>query len=106
MGSMTAKEVRLGQVWRDNNRRTPGRELEVIGIHGNEATVKVVAHPKKSVIGKWQKIRLDRFTKARNCGYSLVKDAVPQASQPEAGVVPQEGTTPGVVVEPRKEATA
>lgn len=105
MGSMTAKEVRLGQVWRDNNRRTPGRELEVIGIHGNEATVKVVAHPKKSVIGKWQKIRLDRFLKPRNSGYTLISEAVP-AETPEAGVVPQEGTTPGVVVEPRKEATA
>lgn len=106
MGSMTVKEVKLWQVWGDNDRRVKGRQLQVIVIHGNEATVKVIAHPKKERVGSWTKIRLDRFTKARNCGYSLVKDAVPQASQPEAGVVPQEGTTPGVVVEPRKEATA
>lgn len=105
MGSMTVKEVKLWQVWGDNDRRVKGRQLQVIVIHGNEATVKVIAHPKKERVGSCTKIRLDRFLKPRNSGYTLISEAVP-AETPEAGVVPQEGTTPGVVVEPRKEATA
>ena len=89
MNSVT--EVRVGQVWADNDHRYLGRQVEILSIDGGVATVKVVAHPKSQrMIGKKSKIRAVRFLRARNSGYTIVATApkpVPAApTQPERQV--------------------
>lgn len=73
-------DVRVGQVWADNDPRSVGRTLEVVAVDSTHATCKVltgrlpevnngfVSTPVKST-----RVRLDRFRPTAT-GYKLVKD--------------------------------
>lgn len=60
--------VTIGQVWRDNDKRTSYfRDMQVISIDGDKATVRNVR------TGKLSKIRLNRF-KPNSTGYKLIRE--------------------------------
>jgi hypothetical protein len=79
---MNSIEVRVGQVWRDNDKRACGRKVRVVEIDGTHAVVEL--HQARSVghqgakPGRRTRIRLDRFRPTAT-GYVLVQDA--EASQ-------------------------
>lgn len=60
-------EVKIGQIWRDNDKRHTTRLVEVIAIVGDRAVVFNPATEKRT------KIMLKRF-KPTSQGYVLVKD--------------------------------
>lgn len=60
-------EVKVGQIWKDNDKRHPTRLVEIVSISSDKASV---INPET---GKKSKIRLDRF-KPNATGYILVKD--------------------------------
>lgn len=66
-------EVRVGQVWADNDPRSEGRKVRIIHVDGTHATVGP-ADPKAR--GRATRIRLDRF-KPTSTGYRLIQDAEP-----------------------------
>lgn len=59
-------EVEVGQVWRDNDRRTKGRLRVVIAIVGGKAQVKDV---KDNGRATW--VSLERFYRKRANGFEL-----------------------------------
>jgi desulfoferrodoxin (superoxide reductase-like protein) len=61
-------EVRVGQIWRDNDKRNYTRWVEVVSIEGEKATVINLETRKQT------RISLKRF-KPNATGYVLVKDA-------------------------------
>jgi len=67
MQSRLPAQVRVGQVWEDNDPRHsfPRRKITVLSIEGDRAVVQ--SGPRKT------KIRLDRF-RPTNTGYRLVED--------------------------------
>jgi hypothetical protein len=60
-------EVRVGQIWRDNDKRNYTRRVEVVSIEGEKATVINLETRKQTIIS------LKRF-KPNATGYVLVKD--------------------------------
>lgn len=71
-------DVRPGQIWRDNDRRSVGRTVRVLSVDATHANVELVtprdgghrgARP-----GRQSRIRLDRFRPTAT-GYRLVQDA-------------------------------
>ena len=86
---MTAPEVRVGQVWADNDVRSEGRTLRVVSIVGDKARCEVVTnshgvqrrldnpaldwYQPRDRRGQNTSIALRRF-KPTKTGYRLVKD--------------------------------
>jgi hypothetical protein len=70
-------EVRLGQVWADNDRRCAGRRLRVVGLDSDpptprsSATVVRVDATGRQVADRRIRIRVDRF-RPTSTGYRLV----------------------------------
>lgn len=64
-------EVRVGQVWADNDSRSEGRKLMVMAITDGKAICSVAWPDNKT--RKRTAIRLDRF-KPTSTGYRLVSD--------------------------------
>lgn len=62
-------DVKVGQVWEDNDPRTYKRPLRVLSLDDTHATVQ-----SPSGMGRVTRIRLDRF-KPTSTGYRLIKDA-------------------------------
>lgn len=62
-------DIRVGQVWKDNDKRSAGRRVRVVEVNFTHA---VVQDP--SGRGRRTEIRLDRF-KPTSTGYRLVEDA-------------------------------
>lgn len=75
---MAEVEVRVGQVWADNDKRSEGRRLRVDEVSSTHATVTPVdvhGQPTPSVLrARRTRIRLDRF-KPTATGYRLVEEA-------------------------------
>lgn len=72
-------DVRVGQVWEDNDPRITGcrRQIKVLEIKVKNGAIKaVVQHP--SGLGAKTRIRIDRF-RPTSTGYRLVQD-VPRQS--------------------------
>jgi hypothetical protein len=81
-------EVRVGQVWADNDHRANGRQVTVLAIIsefvGEELVdFALVAQNKARQVrkpgeqnrpGRRTRIRLDRFRPSRKTGYTLVSD--------------------------------
>jgi len=71
-------EVRVGQVWADNDKRSEGRHVKVVFLDGTHAWV-VRCSPTGRVFTNARgnaaktRIRLDRF-KPTSTGYRLVED--------------------------------
>jgi hypothetical protein len=78
-------DVRVGQVWQDNDPRENGRYLRIIDVDASRATVRRVAYNETDGIAadlpgvRATRIRLDRF-RPTSAGYRLVQDA-PEASR-------------------------
>ena len=78
----SAPDVRVGQVWADNDWRSKGRRVRVDAIGPGPginarfayASCTVVAHPDARVIGKKTEIRVNRF-KPTSTGYVLVQES-------------------------------
>lgn len=76
-------EVRVGQIWSDNDKRAHGRQIRVVEVHKRHAVVELVnqrgrpahGHEDKQLAepGRRTTIRLDRF-KPTSTGYRLVQD--------------------------------
>ena len=62
-------QVKVGQVWKDNDKRSLGRELTVVEIAGDYAKC-------KATTGKVTRVRLSRF-RPTSTGYALVSDVPP-----------------------------
>jgi hypothetical protein len=73
-------EVKPGQVWADNDRRSEGRHVKVIAIERlhRQAVVRACSPLGNFTGARVTRIRLDRF-KATSTGYRLVQDA-PEAT--------------------------
>lgn len=69
MSAATAPEVRVGQIWADNDKRSAGRIVTVLAVNGRHATV-------RSNFGKTTSVLLNRFRPTAT-GYRLVKDVTP-----------------------------
>ncbi len=79
-------EVRVNQVWADNDKRSEGRQVRVVGLDATHATVELVDQRGRAWIGlrpgeepraqpgRRTRIRLDRF-RPTSTGYRLVQDA-------------------------------
>jgi hypothetical protein len=77
-------EVRVGQVWADNDKRAVGRRVLVIGVDATHATVELCSqrgrpargheHAQVAEPGRRTRIRIDRF-RPTSTGYRLVLDA-------------------------------
>ncbi len=65
---MTARapEVRGGQVWADNDKRSTGRTITILDVDSRRATV-------KSNFGRTSNVLLARF-RPTSTGYRLIKD--------------------------------
>ena len=73
-------EVKVGQVWADNDPRSVGRTIKVIAIGTHSArceTLTPVEGSSRDSVGKTRMVALDRFRPTTN-GYRLIKD-VPSA---------------------------
>ncbi len=68
-------EVKVGQVWADNDKRSAGRHVKVIGIEPvyKQAVVRPAAPDGRLIGARVTRIRLTRFRPTSN-GYRLVKD--------------------------------
>jgi hypothetical protein len=62
-------DVKLGQVWADNDKRAKGRRVLVVGLDATHATCS--NHPQD--FGRRYRIRLDRF-RPTSTGYRLESD--------------------------------
>jgi hypothetical protein len=60
-------EVKIGQIWKDNDKRTNDRQLEIIGFAEDKAVVCNIKTKKTT------KVSLTRF-KPNATGYLLIKD--------------------------------
>lgn len=76
----TTPDVRVGQIWAANDRRTAGRKLKVVAIepahydNGRPIPTKAVVHNMNAAPDKgFTRIRLDRF-QPTSSGYKLVQD--------------------------------
>jgi len=68
-------DVKVNQVWADNDPRVPWRKIRVDKIVRGYAMVTVVENPTQTnSVGKRRKIRLDRF-RPTSTGYRLVSEA-------------------------------
>lgn len=71
--------VRVGQIWQDCDRRSPGRYLRVIDLDAGRAVVRQIAYNPVDRIAaelpgcRPTRIRLDRFRPTAT-GYRLVED--------------------------------
>jgi hypothetical protein len=59
-------EVRIGQLWKDNDPRVPNRYLKILDVKDGYAYARVLA-------GKQTKIKLSRF-KPTSTGYILISE--------------------------------
>ncbi|MGI5274718.1 DUF6354 family protein [Nonomuraea sp. CA-218870] len=71
--------VRPGQVWMDNDKRSEGRRVRVIEVDDTHATVvgvdiRGLPDSRNRVAARRTRIRLDRF-RPTSTGYRLVADA-------------------------------
>lgn len=74
---MPAQEVKIGQVWADNDERSKPRKIKVIDLTETHAIVETVEFSRYAQMGggrKHSRIRLDRFNPNRMTGYTLVED--------------------------------
>lgn len=62
-------EVKVGQIWKDNDKRVGDRQIEVIAINDSEGKAVVV----NLVTKKATKVSLKRF-RPISTGYTLIKD--------------------------------
>jgi hypothetical protein len=68
-------EVKPGQIWADNDKRSKGRRIRVLEVGQYHAIVRDAdATPGAWPPGRKTRIRLDRF-KPTSTGYRLVQDA-------------------------------
>jgi len=68
-------EVKVGQVWADNDPRSDGRTVKVIAVNQTKAVCEVLtdgANTRRSQVGRITRIGLHRF-KDTASGYKLVK---------------------------------
>lgn len=68
--------VAVGQEWESTDRRTPGRRVRVVSLHGASAIVEATAPSTKSGSGSFKpgrrtEVRLDRF-RPTSTGWKLV----------------------------------
>lgn len=72
---MTTPAVRVGQIWRDNDKRAKGRHVKVVEVDGTHATVALwmtrSASSNTAMPGRRTRIRLDRF-RPTSTGYTLI----------------------------------
>ncbi len=64
-------EVEVGQVWKDDDIRSPNRTFKIEAIGSNAADVRVLTADNNTV-GRIYTIRLDRFKPSKR-GYTLVE---------------------------------
>jgi hypothetical protein len=72
-----AQEVRVGQVWADNDPRSAGRTLRVFFVtstHAGCQVLSVARNVSERQVGKTTTISLSRF-KPNSTGYRLITDA-------------------------------
>lgn len=78
----TPTTVRVGQIWRDNDKRGYGRHVKVIEVDATHATVSLwmtrSASSNTAKPGRLTRIRLDRF-RPTSTGYVLVRDTEEQS---------------------------
>lgn len=71
-------EVRVGQIWQDNDPRADGRTIRIVEVDATHATVELVSQRavghQQAKPGRRSRIRLDRF-RPTSTGYRLVEDA-------------------------------
>lgn len=76
-------EVKVGQVWADNDKRAEGRKVRVVAVDTTHATVELIDLRGRAALrkpderaepGRQTRIRLDRF-KPTSTGYRLDTDA-------------------------------
>lgn len=75
---MSTVEVKPGQVWADNDPRTPGRTIRVEKVEGDRATCTVLTPATNSHLdstGRTTTVALSRFRPTRT-GYKLISDNV------------------------------
>lgn len=75
-------EVKIGQVWADNDKRANGRQVRVVGFVTEGGTDYALVEQNKARQvrkpgeqnrpGRRTRIRLDRFNPRRQTGYTLV----------------------------------
>lgn len=69
-------EVKEGQIWADNDRRSRGRTLKVLRVEAEHALCEVLTdgpYPHRSAVGRTTSIRLSRF-KPNSTGYRYLRD--------------------------------
>jgi len=68
-------DVKVNQVWEDNDRRVKGRRFRVDRIDCGLVFVTVIENPEApETVGRVRRIRLDRF-RPTSTGYRLVSEA-------------------------------
>lgn len=73
-------QVKPGQIWADNDKRSKGRHIRIVAMNGSRALVEQVAYNERDGIAaalpgvRQTRIRLDRF-RPTSSGYRLVQDA-------------------------------
>ena len=74
---MSTVEVKVGQIWADNDPRSRGRTIKVISIAGEKAVVECVSVARNvglHNVGRKTVVSLKRFNPNRQTGYTLVQD--------------------------------
>lgn len=66
---MIMTEVKVGQIWKDNDKRVGDRQIEIVAINDSENKAVVV----NLVTKKTTKVSLKRF-RPISTGYTLIKD--------------------------------
>ena len=89
MPSKPVPVVKEGQLWQDNDRRSPGRLLEVKYVEPLKYVIFTVRKTGKQTKISWRRIEQSTSRK----GYSLVAEPAPAAPPPRAPMPP---ATPAV----------
>lgn len=88
MKASETPDVRPGQVWADNDKRSAGRHVRIDLVdetHASVTTCDAQGNPSPSVLSaRRTRIRLDRFRPTAT-GYRLVKDASEQVGGDSRG---------------------
>ncbi|HEU4751613.1 MAG TPA: DUF6354 family protein [Armatimonadota bacterium] len=78
---MLTPDVRPGQIWADNDKRSAGRKVRVVEVGETHATVEQVITGQTARKPRRSLIRLDRF-RPTSTGYRLISDPAPISTTP------------------------
>jgi len=82
-------EVRVGQIWADNDKRSRGRKVRVVEVGETHATVEEVVTGWTGRPPRRTRIRLDRF-RPTSTGYRLVSEGAGAAPEHTAPTTTEE----------------